>query len=68
MQSFPSLEETSLGVLDYDTVSTVLQQNKKFFFEKTTYFQKKRDTSLGNMLLYMDQVPLLRNPWSPIPI
>ena len=65
MQSFPSLKETSLGVLDYDTVSTALQKNmkkkKKKKKEKTTYFQKKRDTSLGNMLLYMDQVPLLRN-------
>ena len=29
MQSFPSLEETSLGVLDYDTVATALQQNMK---------------------------------------
>ena len=62
MQSFPSLKETSLGVLDYDTVATALQQNmkKKKKRKKTTYFQK-RDTSLGNMLLYMDQVPLLRN-------
>ena len=64
MQSFPSLKETSLGVLDYDSFyrsSTKHEKKKKKKKEKTTYFQKKRDTSLGNMLLYMDQVPLLRN-------
>ena len=60
MQSFSYREKTLLGVLNFDAVSTALQQSSKNKPKETTNFPMKSGTSSENMLLYMYQVPLLR--------